>query len=187
MYGATHLARSYTPLSQERTLRLLHALADTAEVVGAQVCLFVEGRCVVDAAAGRMGLVDARPVRPDSLFQLFEAGSPPLAVLALQAAQRGELGLDGAVASTWPAFGAAGKAGLSVAALLEHTSGLSEVLPPDTKLAQLCDPAHMAACVAAAAPDASAAAVAGGPRHEGAAWGWALHGLLEAATGLPLR
>ena len=72
-------------MSQERTLRLLHALADTAEVVGAQVCLFVEGRCVVDAAAGRMGLVDARPVRPDSLFQLFEAGSPPLAVLALQA------------------------------------------------------------------------------------------------------
>ena len=85
MCGATHLARSYTPLSQERTLRLLHALADTAEVVGAQVCLFVEGRCVVDAAAGRTGLVDARPVRPDSLFQLFEAGSPPLAVLALQA------------------------------------------------------------------------------------------------------
>ena len=28
-------------------------------------------------------------MRPDSLFQLFEAGSPPLAVLALQAAQRG--------------------------------------------------------------------------------------------------
>ena len=79
------------------------------------------------------------------------------------------------------------QAGLSVTALLEHYSGLSEVLPPDTKLAQLCDPAHMAACVAAAAPDASAAAVAGGPRHEGAAWGWALHGLLEAATGLPLR
>ena len=53
-----------TSALQERTLRLLHALADTAEVVGAQVCLFVEGRCVVDAAAGRMGLVDARPVRP---------------------------------------------------------------------------------------------------------------------------
>ena len=41
-------------------------------------------------------------------------------MLVLQAAQRGELGgalngeLSTAVASTWPAFGAAGKAGLSV-------------------------------------------------------------------------
>ena len=126
-------------------------------------------------------------MQPDSLFQLFEAGSPLLAVLALQAAQRGELELDSAVARHWPAFGAAGKASLSVARLLEHCSGLGDVLPPNTKLAQLCDPARMAACVAAAAPDANgAAAAADGPRHEGAAWGWALHGLLESATGLPL-
>jgi len=32
------------------------------------------------------------------------------------------------------------------------------VLPAQTKLAQLCDPARMAACVAAAAPDTGAAA-----------------------------
>ena len=38
---------------QERTLRLLHALADTGEVVGAQVCLMAGGRCVVVGRAAR--------------------------------------------------------------------------------------------------------------------------------------
>jgi len=41
-----------------------------------------------------MGTVDARPVRPDTLFQLFQAGAPLLSTMVLQAAARGELALD---------------------------------------------------------------------------------------------
>ena len=35
-------------------------------------------------------------------------------------------------------------------------------------------------------PSPNPTQVASAPRHEGAAWGWALYGLLDAATGLPL-
>lgn len=68
----------------ERVLHLLHALSDTGELLGGQVCVVHRGQTVVDAAAGRMGPVDPRPVQPSTCFQLFQAGAPCLAALVLQ-------------------------------------------------------------------------------------------------------
>ena len=84
---------------QERALRLMHALYDTGELLGAQGCLIVNGRVLVDAAAGQMSTIDPRPVRPDDLFQLFGAGSPLLATLVLQETHRGALRLEEPVTS----------------------------------------------------------------------------------------
>ena len=81
--------RAPTSALQERVLRLMHGLAATGELLGGQACLIHNGRLLVDVAAGTMGPVDPRPVRTDSLFQLFAAGSPLLATLALQETQRG--------------------------------------------------------------------------------------------------
>ena len=42
----------------------MRSLVDSGEILGAQCAVYVGGSCVVDAACGRLGPVDARPVRP---------------------------------------------------------------------------------------------------------------------------
>ena len=85
-------------------MRLLSALVETGEVLGAQACLISNGRVIVDACAGVMGPVDPRPVRSDSLFQLFQAGCPLLSTRVLMHAERGAASLDAPVSAAWPAF-----------------------------------------------------------------------------------
>lgn len=169
---------------QERTLRLLHALVDTDAVLGAQVCLLHRGVLVVDAAVGRMGPVDPRPVRPDCLFQLFGAGSAVLATIALQQAVRrgGALWLQTPLANLWPAFAARGKEKLTLLHLLSHQSGMRAALPPEATLAELCDTRALVAHVAGAAQQPVPPAYP----HEGLPWGCVLWGVLEACTGLTL-
>ena len=98
-----------------------------------------------------MGPVDPRPVQPDSLFQLFSAGSPLLSILTLQLTlDRGAaLQLGKRVAAAWPAFGAAGKDATTLLELLSHRAGLADSFPADVPLSRLCDPTAMAAHVAA--------------------------------------
>ena len=171
---------------QERVYRLLQALSDTGELLGAQVCLCRRGRVLVDAAFGRMGPVDPRPVAHDSLFQLFAAGSPLLATIALQQLYRGGgLRLSSPLSAVWPAFAAAGKGSLTLLDLLTHRSGLADAFPHQPTLVALCDADAMSAYVAAA-PRKELGAEASN-EHEGAPWGWALWGLLHAITGLTLE
>ena len=50
-----------------------------------------ESLLVVDAAVGRMGPIDPRPVGTDTLFQVYEAGNPLLSTVALKEVARGAL------------------------------------------------------------------------------------------------
>ena len=159
-------------------MRLLTALSDTDELLGAQVCLYRHGRLLVDAAAGRMGPVDPRPVGSDALFQLFEAGAAVLAALALQQTTDGQLRLAAPVASVWPEFGAAGKGTITLLELLSHRIRLSDGLPPGAGMSEVCDADAMAHCVAAArAREGGAGAGSDAP------WGWAMWGLLQSVSG----
>ena len=101
----------------------------------------MRGKMIVDASAGRMGTVDARPVQPDTLFQLFQAGAPLLSAMVLQAVARGDFSLDDPVRKAWPAFGAPS---LSVGGLLAHRSGLAACIPSGTRLKHLLQPLPMA-------------------------------------------
>ena len=166
----------------EKMMRLMLALVDTDELLGAQLCVYHRGTPLASVCAGRLGPVDPRPVEPSSLFQLFAAGSPVLATLALQQATfDGVMYLEQPVAARWPAFGAAGKGTIRLLDLLCHRSGLSDAHPPNATVAQLCDPSAMAAHVAA-----QPATGDGGGVHEGAPWGWALGGWLCALSGVGL-
>ena len=189
--GSESVAPRASPTSsvQERVMRLMQALADTGELLGAQACLIVNGKVLVDAAAGQLGVVDPRPVRSESLFQLFGAGSSLLATLALSEAQRGALRLDAPVAAVWHAFGAAGKEQLTLAQLLSHQTGLAGVAPDKAPLREICDMGAMTKVVAAAREDEAALreAHAGMAVHEGLPWGWALAGVLEASSQLALE
>ena len=179
---------------QERALRLLHALADTDELLGAQVSLVRRGVVLVDAAVGRLGAVDPRPVRTNSLFQLFEAGSPVLATIALQQAvtRGGALWLQTPLANLWPPFAQNGKEKLTLLHLLSHQTGLQHAYPADASLNDLIDTGAMVAHVASApmtapgAPTGGSSADGGGMRYEGLPWGCGLWGVLQACTGQPL-
>ena len=166
-------------------MRLLTALCETGEVLGAQACLVCNGKTVVDAAAGVMGSIDPRPVSVDSLFQLYGAGSPLLATLALKEVARGALRLDAPVAMAWEAFGQAGKSELSVAEVLNHRTGLANAMPAGAGLGELSDVQRMLTVLERAAPEEEERA--GGACHEGLPWGWALAGVLQESSGMGLE
>ena len=110
--------------------------------------------------ASQRGVVDPAPVKPDSLFQLFGAGSTLLATLALQEAHRGGMRLDAPVAAAWEAFGSRGKDALTLAQLLSHQTGLGGAMvgaaPEKAPLDVLCDVNAMAKFIASVRHDAEA-------------------------------
>ncbi|WP_336116326.1 serine hydrolase domain-containing protein [Streptomyces sp. PTD9-10] len=92
--------------------------------VGAAVCVYLDGRPVVDLWGG---IADARTERPwtrDTLQLVYSATKGATAAAAHLLAQRGALDLDAPVAEYWPEFAASGKAGIPVRWLLSHQAGL---------------------------------------------------------------
>jgi CubicO group peptidase (beta-lactamase class C family) len=81
----------------------------------AQVCVLRHGQVVLDRAFD---------CRPDSLFLIFSAGKPFVAVLVHLLAERGELNLDAPVARYWPEFGRHGKEAITIRQVLQHRAGL---------------------------------------------------------------
>jgi CubicO group peptidase (beta-lactamase class C family) len=81
----------------------------------AQLCVLHRGRVVLDETVA---------CRPDSLFFLFSASKPLVALLVHLLAQRGELALDDPVATYWPAFGQHGKHTVTIRQVLQHRSGI---------------------------------------------------------------
>jgi CubicO group peptidase (beta-lactamase class C family) len=73
------------------------------------------GEVVLDLAVG---------CQPDSLFLLFSAGKPMVALLVHQLAERGALELDDQVAKYWPEFGQHGKQEITIRQVLRHRSGV---------------------------------------------------------------
>jgi CubicO group peptidase (beta-lactamase class C family) len=86
-----------------------------ARSVPAQLFVIWRGEVVLDRAFG---------CAADSLFFLFSAGKPMVALCVHLLAERGELSLDGQVARYWPAFGQRGKDGITIRQVLQHRSGL---------------------------------------------------------------
>jgi CubicO group peptidase (beta-lactamase class C family) len=81
----------------------------------AQLCVIWRGEVAADRALR---------CQPDSLFFLFSAGKPMVALCVHLLAERGELSLDDPVARYWPAFGQRGKDGITIRQVLQHRSGV---------------------------------------------------------------
>lgn len=106
------VAAGYEPVA-EVFLRLLAADADYA----AQVAVYRRGDLVADLWGGPdMGA--------DSLLPVASSTKGAAYVCAAVLTEAGDLQLDRAVASYWPAFAAAGKADTTVRQLLSHQAGL---------------------------------------------------------------
>jgi CubicO group peptidase (beta-lactamase class C family) len=81
----------------------------------AQLCVHAHGRVVVNEAFG---------CQADSLFFLFSAGKPLVALAVHLLAQRRALSLDDPVAAHWPEFGQRGKEPITIRQVLQHRAGL---------------------------------------------------------------
>jgi CubicO group peptidase (beta-lactamase class C family) len=81
----------------------------------AQLFVLARGRVVADVSFG---------CRADSLFFLFSASKPLVALLVHMLAESGELTLDDPVAHYWPEFGRHGKQAITIRQVLQHRSGL---------------------------------------------------------------
>jgi CubicO group peptidase (beta-lactamase class C family) len=100
--------------------------------VGAGLCVVVEGRVVVDLVGGWVDRARRRPWRDDTLVDMYSAGKPFVALLALRQVDAGRLQLDAPVASAWPEFGRAGKEAVTVRQALCHRAGVPAIRRPLT-------------------------------------------------------
>ncbi|MFJ9902717.1 serine hydrolase domain-containing protein [Streptomyces sp. NPDC101152] len=92
--------------------------------IGAALCVYRDGRPVVDLWGGQADPDTGRPWTRDTLQLVYSATKGATATAAHLLAQRGALDLDAPVAEYWPEFAANGKADIPVRWLLSHQAGL---------------------------------------------------------------
>ncbi|MBC7505559.1 MAG: beta-lactamase family protein [Sandarakinorhabdus sp.] len=93
--------------------------------VGASFCATLKGEIVVDIWAGVADAATGSPWEKDTIVNVYSTTKTMCALTALLLADRGQLDFAKPVAHYWPAFAANGKAGVTVAMLMAHSSGLS--------------------------------------------------------------
>lgn len=82
-HASTVIYRSPTLSTLEIKVRqLLAVLHEKEAFIGIQVAVYQRGVKIVDTCAGTLGTVDPRPVKPDTLFNVFSA-TKPVAALAV--------------------------------------------------------------------------------------------------------
>lgn len=139
---------SLSPLSSPYTLRAspstrlqarlqacLERLLTESRIVGAQVAVLRDGVCVVDACAGTLSTIDARPVAGSTCFPLLGAtgGVSALALLRTIYRQDGVSASDALrtpLTDVWPEF-RCGESSATIADLLSHRAGLRDSFPDD--------------------------------------------------------
>ncbi len=91
---------------------------------GARFSVVIAGETVLDIWGGVAEPREATPFTDDTLVPVFSSGKAIMALLMASAVERGKLAYEEKVAHVWPAYGANGKADVTVAQLLSHQDGL---------------------------------------------------------------
>ncbi|HTV99723.1 MAG TPA: serine hydrolase domain-containing protein [Streptosporangiaceae bacterium] len=138
--------------------------------------------CVV--ARGRIVLNEAFDCRPDSLFFLFSASKPLVALLVHLLAERGQLALDDRVAAHWPEFAQGGKQDITIRQVLQHRSGLPVVRGFALDALMMTDWAASVRALEVATPSFPPGSV---PAYHVLSYGFILGELVQRVTGAPVR
>ena len=93
--------------------------------VGASFCATVKGKVVVDIWGGVADAETGAAWEKDTIVNVYSTTKTMCALSALLLADRGELDFARPVADYWPEFAANGKARVTTAQLMAHSSGLS--------------------------------------------------------------
>ena len=95
--------------------------------IGAAVCVYAEGKPVVDLWGGHADAACTRPWERDTIANVASTTKGMVAICVHRLVEHGLLDLDAPVASYWPEFAQAGKAKIPVRWLLSHQAGLPAV------------------------------------------------------------
>ena len=95
--------------------------------VGAAVCVYRDGKPVVELWGGLADREADRPWQRDTLAIVFSTTKGVTAACIAQLVERGVLDLEAPVAAYWPEFAANGKEEIRVSDVLTHRAGLAEV------------------------------------------------------------
>ncbi len=150
--------------------------------VGAAVCLYRDGRPVVDLWAGVADAESGRAWQRDTVVMVFSTTKGITAVVANLLAERGKLDLDAPVARYWPEFAAAGKADIPVRWLLAHRAGLAAV-DGELTLQDVLDWDPVVAAIAAQPPSWEPGTQHG---YHVRAYGWTVGEVVRRVTGRTL-
>lgn len=91
---------------------------------GAAVCVYLDGRPVIDLWGGIADPASGRPWSRDTLVNVYSVTKPFAAACLLRQIDSGRVDLDAPVARYWPEFAQAGKADIPVRWLLTQQAGL---------------------------------------------------------------
>ena len=109
------------------------ALAGNRDM-GAALCVYLDGRPVVDLWGGTADARSGAPWTRETLNVLFSCTKGLMSILAAQLVAEGRLDYDAPVSHYWPEFEQAGKAETKVRHLLSHRAGpLRAARPPDDR------------------------------------------------------
>jgi CubicO group peptidase (beta-lactamase class C family) len=118
-HHAGHVAAGFEPVRDA----FLANFTDRGEV-GAAVCVYRDGRPVVDLWGGVADVATGRPWDERTLCLGYSMTKGVTTICAHRLVEQGRLDLDAPVASYWPAFAANGKDAIPVRWLLSHRAGL---------------------------------------------------------------
>lgn len=94
--------------------------------VGANVCVTLEGKTLVDLWGGRK-TPDGEAWEEDTVSIVFSCTKGATALCAHILADRGELDLDAPVSKYWPEYAQNGKEATTVSMMLDHSAGVPHV------------------------------------------------------------
>jgi len=147
--------------------------------IGASVCVYQDGRPVVDLWGGIADPDTDRLWVRDTLQLVYSATKGATATAAHMLVERGALDLDAPVAKYWPEFAANGKADIPVRWLLSHQAGLVALDQP-VPLAEALAWHPMVAALAAQRPQWTPGTAHG---YHGRTWGWLVGEVIRRASG----
>ncbi|WP_189320244.1 serine hydrolase domain-containing protein [Streptomyces flaveus] len=147
--------------------------------IGAAVCVYRDGRPVVDLWGGIADPDTDRPWARDTLQLVYSATKGATATAAHLLAERGALDLDAPVTEYWPEFAANGKAEIPVRWLLSHQAGLVALDQP-VPLAEALAWQPMVAALAAQRPLWTPGTAHG---YHGRTWGWLVGEVIRRVSG----
>lgn len=119
--------------------------------VGAAVCVFHQGKKVVDLWGGYRDEARTLPWQEDTLVNVWSTTKGAMAACVGRMVAQGLLDLSKPVSDYWPEFGVSGKEDITVAQLFSHQAGLCGPVEPIT-VDEVYDVTQMADRLAAQAP-----------------------------------
>jgi len=147
--------------------------------VGASLCIFLEGKKVVDLWGGWQDRARTRDWTPDTLVNIYSTTKGIVALALAKLVNEDLLAYDEVVGRYWPEFNQNGKAGITVGQLLSHQAGLCAFDQP-LAVTDLYNWQSRVERLAAAAPKWPPGSAAG---YHSITWGFLAGELIRRVTG----